>query len=174
MRIAISGTHRVGKSSLVEELSARLPGYAAIDEVYTTLEEEGYELSDPPAIEDFEAQLRVSIDMASELPRDAIVDRCPLDFVAYLYALDEDYDLDPWRDSIRDAMEQFDLVVLIRIAKRDRFAPASSEDARLRAATDEQMHRLVTSDALGLQVESVEVVGSVDARVEQVLEAMQR
>lgn len=58
MRIAFSGAHRVGKSTLIEALAARLPGYRTYDEPYHLLEEEGHDFSDPPTPEDFERQLR--------------------------------------------------------------------------------------------------------------------
>lgn len=170
MRVAVSGTHRAGKSSLVEALSARLPGYRVIDEPYASLEDEGYEFSDPPAIEDFEAQLARSLALAGELPADALVDRCPLDFVAYLRALDEDYDVDA--DALRDAMAAFDLVVVVTIESPERIAVSASEDRRLRRRVDEQIRAIVLEDGLGLGVEALEVTGSTDARVEQVLRAL--
>ncbi len=170
MRIAISGTHRVGKSTLIEALAARLPRYAVVDEVYTLLEEEGYELSDPPTVEDFEVQLRRSIDRLGDLPRDALVDRCPLDYVAYARALDEDYEVDV--DALRDAMEAFDLVVVVAIEDPDRIAVSASEDRALRRDVDGQIRALVLDDALGLGVEAIEVTGGVAARVEQVIRAM--
>jgi hypothetical protein len=71
-------------------------------------------------------------------------------------------------------MAMFDLVVLIRIASPDRFTPTSAADARLRERCDEQLQRLVTDDALSLDLASLEVVGSGDARVQQVLAAMRK
>ena len=62
MRIAVSGTHRAGKSTLVEDLAARLRGYRIVDEPYHLLEEEGFELGDPPSMEDWLAQLRRSLE----------------------------------------------------------------------------------------------------------------
>lgn len=34
MRIAVSGSHRTGKSTLIAELAALLPGYSTVDEPY--------------------------------------------------------------------------------------------------------------------------------------------
>lgn len=174
MRIAISGTHRVGKSTLIEALAEHLPAYRVIDEPYALLEEEGHELSDPPTIEDFEVQLGRSLEIAEDLPRDALVDRCPLDFLAYLRALDDEYDIDPWLDAVRDAMATFDLVVAVRIESPDRITVSSSEDRHLRSDVDMQIRALVLEDALGLGVEAIEVRGSVDDRVTDVRRAMSR
>lgn len=174
MRIAVTGTHRVGKSTLIEALSERLPGYRVIDEPYQLLEEEGHEFSDPPGIADFEVQLRRSLAMIDELPRDAIVDRCPLDFVAYLRALDDEYDLEPWLEQLRDAMETFDRVVVVTIEAPDRVVVSASEDRRLRSEVDAQIRSLVIEDALGIGVEAIEVTGSIDTRADQVVRAMRR
>ena len=43
MRIAISGSHLVGKTSLAEALADTLPRYELFAEPYHLLEEEGYE-----------------------------------------------------------------------------------------------------------------------------------
>ena len=54
MRIAVSGAHRTGKTTLIEELSRALPTYTVVDEPYHLLEEEGYEFEALPSVEDFE------------------------------------------------------------------------------------------------------------------------
>src|SRR5687768_741349 len=113
MRVAFAGTHRVGKTTLLEAVAARLPGYVALEEPYRILEETGHEFSDPPTVEDFERQLHESIAMMAEAPARALFDRSPLDFVAYAQVLDEDLDVDEWIDAARDAIESLDLVVVV-------------------------------------------------------------
>lgn len=166
MRIAFSGSHRVGKSSLIEALAPRL-GFRVIDEPYHALEEDGHEFSDPPTIEDFEAQLRTSIAIANDLPAGALVDRCPLDFVAYLRALDPDYDID--LDALREAMSVFELVVFVPIEQPDRITVSTSEHRRLRADVDTNLRSLVLDDSLGLDLTTVEADGPLDARVDEVM-----
>lgn len=168
MRIAISGVDRVDTAALVAGLASQLPAYWTVDKTWTLNEGQRGELSEPPGVEDIEGRLRSSLARSLSLPRDAIVDRCPLDFVAYLYAIDADYDLDPLRAAIADAMAAFGLVVLVRTGKRRHPNPPVD----LRCAVDEQLHLLVTGDALGLGIETIEVWGSLDARVEQVLAAL--
>ena len=118
MRIAISGTHRAGKSTLLEELSGALPKYATVDEPYTVLEEDGYEFADPPSLEDFEAQLERSLETLSEAARDVLFDRSPVDFLAYIRALpDADaFDLEDWLPEVHEAIESLDLIVFVPIA----------------------------------------------------------
>lgn len=77
MRIAFSGSHRVGKSTLVEAVAERLPRHATVDEPYALLEEEGYECPEVPALEDFEAQLERSLAALEGGKRDVLFDRCP-------------------------------------------------------------------------------------------------
>jgi hypothetical protein len=173
MRIAFSGAHRTGKTTLVEGLAAELPRYQAIEEPYWLLEEEGYDFSDPPSAEDFERQLARSCALALEAPARALLDRCPLDFLAYLQALDEDVELEAYAEDARDALAALDLIVFVPIEEPDRIAFASSaEDRRLRRRVDERLRALVLDDPLGLGVAAVEVWGSPDERARQVRRAM--
>jgi predicted ATPase len=181
MRIAFSGAHRVGKSTLLAALAARSPRYRAIDEPYLLLEEEGYELSDPPAREDFERQLRRSLEMIEELAgegrADVLLDRCPLDFLAYLRALDEDFDVEEWLPEVREAVAELELIVVVPIEQPDRIEVAAHEDRRLRRAVDAQARAMILEDSLGLDltalgVATLEVRGDLEERIRQVRHAM--
>lgn len=57
MRIAISGTHPVGKSTLAEDLAALLRDHDLVGEPYHDMAEDGHAFSHPPSLDDFEAQL---------------------------------------------------------------------------------------------------------------------
>ena len=59
MRVAFAGTHRTGKTTLLEAMATCLPEYEVVGEPYRALEDEGYEFSDPPSVEDFKRQLRL-------------------------------------------------------------------------------------------------------------------
>ena len=54
MRIAFSGAHFTGKTSLIEALSKKFKSYEVFEEPYYVMEEDGYEFSDPPSVDDFE------------------------------------------------------------------------------------------------------------------------
>jgi len=75
MRVAFSGSHRVGKSSLIERVAEKLPSYTVIGEPYHVLEEDGYEHADPPSREDFEAQLERSLDLLEVHAPNVLFDR---------------------------------------------------------------------------------------------------
>jgi hypothetical protein len=163
MRIAFSGAHRTGKTTLIAAVAEQVPAYEVIDEPYWLLEEEGYELSDPPSIEDYERQLDRSIEALAAAPEDALLDRCPLDFIAYLQALDADVD-----DDVHDSLAVLDLVVVVQIETPDRIPVAAHEDRRLRRRVDERLRALVEA----FDVEILEVSGGLGERARQVMRAM--
>src|SRR6185369_9666837 len=158
VRIAVSGTHRAGKSTLVEDLAARLRGYRILDEPYHLLEEEGFELGDPPSMEDWLAQLRRSLEeLEGDDSPDLLLDRCPLDLLAYA-RVDEDrdaLDLEEWMPRVREAMETLDLVVFVPIEHPDPVPLGAGEDARLRGAVDRALTAMLLEDSLGLDLEVV-------------------
>src|SRR5262245_22791591 len=163
VRVAFAGAHRTGKTTLIEAVHARLPAYDVIEEPYRLLEDDGYELSDPPTPDDFERQLRRSIATIDESGRNTLFDRCPMDFVAYLQAIEADFDVD---EEVRASMEALDLIVLVPIESPDRIAVAAHEDRRLRRRVDDLLRTLLDGTDL------VEVEGTVDERVAQVMTAM--
>jgi predicted ATPase len=171
VRIAFSGTHRAGKSTLLAAIAERLPGYVTVDEPYHLLEEEGYELGDPPSIEDFEAQLERSIAALRDGQRDVLFDRCPADIVAYLTTHEDGaaFERDAWIDRVQRAMETLDLIVFVPIEARDRIALPAHEDRGWRAAVDEALEELLVDNGLELDVEVLRVEGGVAARVALVM-----
>ena len=60
MRIAVSGAHRTGKTTLIDELLGALATFSAVDEPYCLLAEEGHAFAEMPCLEDFELQLERS------------------------------------------------------------------------------------------------------------------
>ncbi|MBJ6764503.1 AAA family ATPase [Myxococcaceae bacterium JPH2] len=175
MRIAVSGTHRVGKSTLVDELSELLPTYVTVEEPYAQMEEEGYVFALPPTVEDFEAQLSRSLSDLSEAGHDVVFDRCPVDFLGYLLAHEDAdaFELESWLPRVREALQAIDLVVLVGIEDPDRIRLPSSEKA-MRRAVDEKMRELLLDDPDALGVEVLEVEGSPMARAKQVLAHLER
>lgn len=171
MRIAFSGSHRVGKTTLLEQVAERLPGYATLDEPYALLEEDGHEAADPPSLEDFERQLARSIDELADAGAAVLFDRCPADILAYLLAHDDAdaFDPDDWLDRIREAVETLDLIVFVPIEPRDRIAVPPHEDRAYRSAVHDKLYALLVDGELGAEVEVLTVTGDVRARVEQVL-----
>jgi len=176
MRIAVSGTHRSGKSSLIEALSTRLPRYALVDEPYHSMVEEGFEFNHPPSLEDFVAQLERSLEDMADDAGDVLFDRCPVDLLAYalVHADADGFDLEDWLPRVRETMETLDFVVFVPIEAQDRIRVARDEDPDAsRAAVDEKLRELLLDDALELGVEVLEVKGDVERRVRAVLKELQ-
>jgi hypothetical protein len=170
VRIAFSGSHRVGKTTLVERLAELLPSYATVDEPYYLLEEEGYELAEQPSLEDFEAQLARSLAALDEAGRDVLFDRCPVDVLAYLLEHEDAtaFDPDDWLEQIRNAVHTLDLVVFVPIEEADRIALAPHQDVEHRRAVHDRLHDLLIDEAL-VDVEVLTIGGDVRARTDQIM-----
>lgn len=175
MRIAISGSHRTGKSTLLARLGEALPDHATVDEPYHLLQEEGYEFNDPPSLEDFEVQLLRSMEELDDVRENIIFDRCPFDFLAYIAALEEGerFELDDWLPQVRKAVQTLDLIVFLPIEEDDRMALLDDEEEdpdKLRVEVDGKLWELFLEDPYRFRVEYLEVEGPIDSRVEAVLE----
>ena len=174
MKIAVSGAHRTGKSTLVAELCSVLPGYSCYGEPYHLLEEEGHIFPELPGLEDFELQLDYSIELISSSDDNVIFDRCPVDFLAYMmtYADFDDYDLQAWLPKVLNALEQLDLLVLVPIEEPDLIVCPEWEDPELRIRVNDELYSLILGDIGDFHVPVVTVNGAVSERVHQVLENM--
>lgn len=171
MRIAVSGAHRTGKTTLVEELARALPSYAVVEEPYHQLEEEGHEFAEMPSLEDFELQLERSIDCLDDSEPNTICDRCPADLLAYLITHDDadGFDVDRWLPRVRQAMRRLDLIAFVPVEHRDRIVVSDAMERRLRRRVDEELRDIVLGDRWEFGVEAVEVAGPAQERVRQVL-----
>jgi hypothetical protein len=172
MRIAVSGAHCTGKTTLIHELHGVLPTYNSTIEPYRQLEEEGHVFAEMPGIEDFELQLERSIASILESDNDCLFDRCPLDLVAYLITHDEAhaFELNDWLPMVHDAMQRLDLIVFVPIEDPDRIDVSSEEHPRLRKLVDEELRSLVLQDQWSLGVPTLEVAGAPGDRAQQVME----
>lgn len=177
MRIAISGSHRTGKSTLLAALADALPSYATVDEPYHLLEEDGHELSHPPSVEDFEKQLERSIEALREAGDDTLFDRCPLDMLAYIAVHDDadEVDLEEWWPAVREALATLDRVIFVPIEAPDRIAfSATDDDTDTRRSVDEKLRELLLEDAHDLGLDVIEVRGAPQRRVQAVLQKLSR
>lgn len=170
MRIAISGSHLVGKTTLAEALAEALPGHQFVPEPYRLMEEEGYEFGEMPSVEDFELQLERSFLCLQEGGPAAVFDRCPLDLAGYLltHADADAFDLELWTPRIREHVATLDLVVFVPIEAPDRVDVPRSQ-RRLREEVDTLLSDIILGDAYGFEMTAIEVAGSLDVRLRQVL-----
>src|SRR6187401_1340059 len=159
MRLAVTGAHCTGKTTLVEALVRVLPNHVAIEEPYRQLEAEGYLFAAPPGREDFELQLERSIQTFEESGMDQVFDRCPLDFLAYLSTRRraDSFDPEAWLPRVREAIRRLDLIVFVPIEQPDRME--AMEYRRWRRRVDEELGDIVVYDRWDFGVEVLEVSG---------------
>jgi energy-coupling factor transporter ATP-binding protein EcfA2 len=171
MRIAISGTHFSGKSTLVEALSEVLPHYTTIEEPYYLLAEEGYEFAELPSLEDFEHMLERSIENLDESLQNVIFDRCPADILGYLltHADAEAFDLKEWLPRVKTALGKLDLIIFLPIENPDQIVLPLSQDAAYRLRVDEKLQEIILEDSFDFEVDVLEVTGSPQARLGRAL-----
>ncbi len=170
MKIAVTGAHRVGKTTLVHLLQESLPDYVCIREPYYALEERHHIFSDPPSLEDYIIQFEYSIDHISKHGNKVIFDRCPIDLLAYIQVISsaEEWDIDfpTLYNRAEDAICKIDLLVFVPIEESDRITYLESDGSELRS----QVHELLSNWIHDLKTEAVEVKGSVRDRRNQVIE----
>jgi hypothetical protein len=176
LRIAVTGTHGVGKTTLIEAFVARHPHYGHAQEPYWELVQQGVAFADGATVADLEEQLAASAAMilAAAAEPDVIFDRCPIDFIAYLEVVSarEGFDWTPegrLLTRVEKAMAALDLLVFVPLQSPDEIA-VSIEQPRLRKAVDARLKRLLREDELGLFGEAgpklVEISGPPRARVD--------
>jgi hypothetical protein len=157
--MAISGTHGVGKSTLIDAFLAVHPEFIHEPEAYEVLQDDyGEGFAGDPSAEDFQRQLEFNIERIGQYrPDDSVIfERCPLDYLAYLYALD-DLGRDRGAASVlknafpkaREALGQLDLIVFL--PENDLAIELSEEeDIELRSAVDARLESILLADDLGL------------------------
>jgi hypothetical protein len=157
VRIAVSGTHCSGKSTLVEDFLAIHPDYTHEPEPYDALDLHGEASAEEPGAEAFYRQLEISVDTLRRYGRGAhlIAERSPLDFVAYILAL---------RDLRRGGrefaaaavqlaatgMEHLDLLVILPLNDADGIDAPESEEPELREAMNDRLLEIITTDEFDL------------------------
>lgn len=181
MRIAISGTHSSGKSTLIDDFLEAHRDYLHEPEPYEWLEEIGAE---EPTAEDFRRQLEICVDRwrGYERGMNVIGERSPLDFLAYILALNDlersGRDcamLDSAAELAAAGLANIDLLIILPLEQPDPLAPHPSEDLELREAMNERLLDLVMSDPYSLiRTRVVEVTGSREQRLRLVERALAR
>jgi hypothetical protein len=173
VRIALSGSHAVGKSTLIADLHHKLPAYKMVDEPYYELLDEGHIFADRPSVEDLLTQLERSIaQLTSDGAAGVLYDRCPADFLAYLSALKAHDSVGEWIAPATDALRTLDLIVFVPIEQPDRIADVAGADG-LRRNVDTHIRQMLLDDSFGFDWPVIQVHGSPETRARQVLSEIQ-
>jgi predicted ATPase len=196
MRIAVSGTHSVGKSTLVADLLAALPGYRHEEEPYRALRGQypiKFGKESTRYCNGLQTYYSISRALSYRSSADCVVfDRAPVDYIAYSQytAHYGETDLDKGFvaslvEPVRDSLVNLDLIVFVPISKHhpmhleaDGIRPI---DPTYRVHVDKDFKAIYREGAFGLldarrkgNPRVLEVQGSREERVAQVLAEMKR
>ncbi len=165
MRIAVTGTHQVGKTTFIGFLEERLDNYQFFQEPYYRLEEQGALFSKEPTVDDFLLQLEYSIKLMEEKHTDVIFDRSPLDFLAYVQALGGEQHVATHYDLVQECLSSLDLLIFLRIGYPDIMESGAVDLPILR----EQVDELLSAWIYDFGVDVVELSMPLQAADEKIL-----
>ena len=150
MRVAVSGSHATGKSTLIAAFLARRPEYVYEPEAYETLADAiDLTSSEGPTPEALRALLDFTV--AEAASRDAgtsvIFERSPVDYLGYAAACRKaSPDLAGFLDDaipvVRASVRHLDLIVLLPASADGR----PGEDEHFRRRVDERLRRALIDD----------------------------
>jgi len=168
MKIAVTGAHRTGKTTLVEKLNESLPEYVSKTEAYYELEETGYVFSEMPVLDDYILQLEYSIGQITTPDDNVIFDRCPIDMLAYIQAGNEfeNFDIQSMYQRVQRVMTEIDLLIFVPIEDPDLINCPESDLPVLR----QQVNEILNDWVWDFNIDVLEVYGSAIERRDQVIE----
>lgn len=160
MRVAVSGTHCCGKSTLIDEFLLAHPDFTHEPEPYTTLEEDyGEVFAAEPSPDDFYRQLEFNVERLRRYqPGERVIfERSPVDFLAYLLALNdarrgEDATrlIESSLGIVKDAIQFLDLIVFLPLNDKNGIVMSDSEDPELRSAVNCRLVGIFNDDDFNL------------------------
>ena len=167
MKIAVTGAHRTGKTTLIEILHEALPEYICKPEAYCELEETGYVFSEIPMLEDYLLQLEHSISQVTDPGNNVIFDRCPIDMLAYIRAVTEpeNFDIQSLYLRVQNVMTEIDLLIFVAIEDPDIIGCQEYDLPELRL----QVNEILSEWIWDFNIDVIDVSGSLEARRNQVL-----
>ncbi|WP_203580234.1 AAA family ATPase [Microbacterium hibisci] len=171
MRIVVSGTHASGKSTLISDFARRHPEFVVLTDPFELVDEAW----DSPTAALFAAQLRISAARLdpSQSAQHLIAERGPIDFLAYLLALDDltgasipPEFLERSTAITRRALEHVDLLVVLPLSKTDGIMADVDEHLALREAMNDVLVELIDDpEIVGERARVVEITGERNERL---------
>ena len=151
MRIAVSGSHATGKSTLLAAFLLRRPEYVHEPEAYETLADDIDLTSGGPSPEGLRSLLDFTVAEVANRPAGACVifERSPVDYLAYAAACRKAWSapeaaafLHSALPVVRESVRHLDLIVLLSASGAGR----PDEDERFRRRVDERLRRALVDD----------------------------
>jgi len=171
MRIVVSGTHASGKSTLVSDFALRHPEFEVLPDPFELMDEAW----DSPGAAVFGAQLRLSAARLDpdEAAENLIAERGPIDFLAYLIALEDTAGTSSSRELMerattitRQALEHVDVLVVLPLNAGDEIVPGVDEHLELRDAMNDVLLDLIGDpEVVGERLRVVEITGDRSRRL---------
>ncbi|MET0551667.1 MAG: AAA family ATPase [Vicinamibacteria bacterium] len=153
MRIAVSGSHGTGKSTLIAAFLDRFPEYLHAPEAYETLADDiSLSESEGPDVEGLGALLDLTVSTLQEHAAQPCVvfERSPVDYLAYAAASrsiaksERSAFLRASVPVVRETLRHLDLVFLLPVSNQVDARP--EEDQRFRRRVDEKLRRALLDD----------------------------
>jgi len=158
LRLAVSGSHSTGKSTLIAAFLAECPGYQHEPEAFESLADD-IELttSEGPTPDGLQALLEQTMLALSQYPPGALVvfERCPVDYLAYAAAsrswakASVASFLERFVSQVRRSLRSLDLIALVPVSVTGPQA-RGGEDPRFRQRVDEALRSALVDDDYGL------------------------
>ena len=157
MRIAVSGSHGTGKSTLIAAFVDLRPEYRYEPEAYETLADDiPLTSSEGPSPEGLRSLLDFTIAAISEPSETCVVfERSPIDYLAYASACRDAWSGPTTREflaaavpAVRTSLRHLDLIALLPVCEAIGARP--DEDERFRKRVDDRLRRALIDDDFDL------------------------
>lgn len=155
MRVAVSGSHGTGKSTLIGAFAAKRPQYAYEPEAYEVLADDIALIpSEGPDAEGLAALLEHTASVLANHRRAAsvIFERSPVDYLAYaaatrsMTASERAEFMGAYVPTVRDSVRNLDLIVLLPVSSEGPIASPPGEGERFRKRVDDKLRRALIDD----------------------------
>ena len=153
MRVAVSGSHSTGKSSLISAFLERRPEYVHEPEAYEALADDIPLTSEGPTLEGLEVLLQHTIGIVAGYGPGAhvVFERSAVDYLAYAVEgeavrgsrASSDF-LDTHLPAVRASVLNLDLIAFLPVSRG--VVAREGEDDRLRRRVDERLRRALVED----------------------------
>jgi predicted ATPase len=156
MRVAVSGSHRTGKSTLIAAFVERRPQYTYEPEAYEALADDiAFTDSEGPTPEGLQSLLEYTVAAVttSEAGACVVFERTPVDYLAYAAAIRGTWSspsaasfLRANVSAVRASLRHLDLIALLPIPQAGPQASRAAEGERFRRRVDERLRRALIDD----------------------------
>lgn len=159
MRVAVSGSHGTGKSTLIAAFLAKRPHYSHEPEAYEVIADDiPLTAAEGPDLEGLAALLQYTISVLANYGRGAsvIFERSPVDYLAYaaatrsIAATERREFIRGSLPMVRDSVCNLDMIVLLPVSNNEHIGSRPGEDEDFRKRVDDMLRRALIEDAYDL------------------------